>query len=259
MCFLFGLVYKRLVYFGRGRMHFYYYYYDEVKHELPVDGNPSVQPSYWLGGICVPPSAIFDIEVEVNDIIHSLFGTTLLIKQTELHGVDIIQGHGNFGGMHFDVRCEWLRKILSVIARDDIFRVHVRVNPSGTEYDTTPKKVREKAFSLLMEQADNLFSENNAYGMLIGDHEDSSYVLQSVVSLSKHREEKVGRIVDTAHFVKSDHSRLVQLADIYLYCMQFVYRGSDVPWRKGIIEIIEASGIMGDCRESVWPLDSGSP
>jgi hypothetical protein len=48
----------------------YVTYFDEVKAD-PKQG----QDSYWVGGICVPLSAISDIEVQVNNLARKWFNS----------------------------------------------------------------------------------------------------------------------------------------------------------------------------------------
>lgn len=71
-------------------------YYDEVKH------CPPEQPSFWLGGVCVSCEVVPLVEAELNAIAEEAFGTAELARSTELHGIELCRGKGNFKGMEFD-------------------------------------------------------------------------------------------------------------------------------------------------------------
>ncbi len=57
-------------------------------------------------------------------------------------------------------------------------------------------------------------------------------VSASTYNLSRYRENgtdcqfghAIDRLIDTAHFTHSHHSRMLQLADVYMYAQQMAYR-----------------------------------
>ena len=222
-------------------------YYDEVKY------HPKEQPQYWLGGVCIPYYEINEIENKVSEIAKEIFKSNKLIRETEIHGIELIRGKGNFKGKKIEKRTKWLKKILSVIAQQNIKRIHVRINPNNNTNNKNDAKNDDKgerkiAFEKLAEQADTLFKKINTYGMLVGDYEEN-YIKLSVNSLLKMRQEKTQRIIDTAYFVRSHHSRMIQLADVYIYCTQFIEKENDSWWRKIVEEVIQNSGITNNTHK----------
>lgn len=101
------------------------FYYDEVKY------NPPQQDSFWLGGIGAPSKLVAELEEQVNEVSQDAFGSSLLRKNTEFHGKEICRGNGLFKGVSEDVRLSYLERLLAIIARDDIFRIHIEIRPGN--------------------------------------------------------------------------------------------------------------------------------
>ena len=219
-------------------------YYDEVKYDPPN------QKSFWLGGICIDHVLVKDIEEQVNRISLEAFGSPYLSKNTEFHGFEVCRGKGNFKRSEFGKRLEILEKLLK--------RIYVRIIPENIVASRGPPE--EIAFMYLIENADRLFKENDSYGMLFGDY-DEPIIGVSVNSLSRFRKHgtawagsrTIENIIDTVHFAKSHHSRMIQLADIYIYCLQFNHQKNESSWRKAVNDVIESSGILKSTKSRVWP------
>lgn len=230
------------------------FYYDEVKYQPPL------QSSYWLGGVGAAAAAVPEIEQEMNKIAEGIFGSRVLSKETEIHGIELVGGRGNFKGRDFHERLTWLDQLLAVAAREDVFRVYVKINPENITHSSVPPS--EIAFMYLVEQTDSLFKEQGGVGMMFGDY-DEPYIGSSVASLSRFREggtdwrkgRDIGSIIDTVHFARSHHSRMVQLADVYLYCLQFIRQNNSTGWRLPVAEKIRSSGILKATRAKDWPVE----
>jgi hypothetical protein len=228
------------------------FYYDEVKYDPPT------QASYWLGGVGAAAHSIPSIEQDVNTVADDIFGSRMLSKATEIHGIELVGGRGNFKGRSFHDRLIWLEKLLTIAAREDVYRVYVKINPKNITHSSVPPS--EIAFMYLIEQADSMFKEKGGVGMIFGDY-DEPYIGSSVASLSRFREggtdwrrgRDISSIIDTVHFARSHHSRMVQLADLYLYCMQFLRQDNTSGWRLPIAEKIRSSGITRATRAKDWP------
>ena len=82
---------------------------------------------------------------------------------------------------------------------------------------------------LFCEKSNELMRQLNDIGMLIGDRESSSIASRYAESLSNWRAHRtdyqLGReitnLIDTVHFTESHLSRMLQLADIHIWCRQF--------------------------------------
>ncbi|RUU50111.1 hypothetical protein EOD04_37685, partial [Mesorhizobium sp. M2C.T.Ca.TU.009.01.2.1] len=108
----------------------YLLYYDEVKYDPPN------QQSFWLGGVCAEHTAIPAIEDQINEVSQEAFGSRLLSKQTEFHGIEICRGSGNFKGYDFGDRLAILQKLLGIIACEDVCRIRVKINPENITHSS---------------------------------------------------------------------------------------------------------------------------
>lgn len=230
-------------------------YYDEVKYDPPN------QTSFWLGGICASAEVVPALEAELNEISRDAFGSATLSRDTEFHGIELCRGKGNFKGRDLNERLEYLKRILAIISQDDIQRVYIRIIPENITHSSTPPD--EIAFMYLIENADSLFKELGTVGMLFGDYDEPN-IGSSVASLSRYRQggtlwergRNIENIIDTVHFARSHHSRMIQLADVFLYCLQFYHQNNSAKWRKAIEEVIDASGIRRCQKVRVWPIEA---
>jgi hypothetical protein len=228
------------------------FYYDEVKY------HPPKQSSFWLGGVAVEASAALSVENKVNEVSEDAFGSRILDRGKEFHGQKLVQGNGCFKGVSVEQRAEFLGRLLKIAADESVLRFFVKVNPEN--FVATSDSPDEIAFMFLVEQINCYLTKKQSYGLLLGDY-DEPVIGGSVISLSKFKASgtywskatTVDRIVDTVHFAKSHHSRMIQLADIYLYCRQFHKYDADAPWRKKFNECIQNSGILASSFSKIWP------
>jgi hypothetical protein len=88
--------------------------------------------------------------------------------------------------------------------------------------------VDAKAFTFFVERVDMLFDTLKSVGLLIGDFESDKLSQQSAIALSRYRQggtpyqfgRQITHLVDTVHFANSHVSRMLQLADLYAWCLQ---------------------------------------
>lgn len=226
------------------------FYFDEVKFER------GQQDSYWLGCIGVTAEDAQSVTQEVSDLAYEVFATKELIAESEFHGIDLARSKGRFKG-DYDRAFSTLCRLLKVLASDKIIRGYIRVNPARmrvADYEKT-------AFMFLLEQIQQLLEERNSVGMLFGDYDDKGLVSKIVREFSRYQNygtewrgaRKIDRVIDTIHFARSHHSRLIQLADVYLYCSQFMARDNQSFWRLRLAKAIESSGMQSTTFAKNWP------
>ncbi|WP_294619069.1 DUF3800 domain-containing protein [uncultured Roseovarius sp.] len=214
-------------------------YYDEVKFER------GVQPAHWFGGIAVHVDEIGTIEAELNQLAKEIFGQSVLNLETEFHAKDIFHGKNNFKGMPFEERLAVFERLVSFTALDEVSSIYARVELEKVHFISTKAEGEELAFMYFIEKTDEFLKRKRSYGMLIGDYDEPN-IGPSVANLSKFRDDgtkfsygrEIKQLVDTVHFAKSHHSRLIQLADVDLYCRQFMCQKNETNSRKALVEII---------------------
>lgn len=227
-------------------------YYDEVKYDPPN------QTSYWLGGLAIPHELVPELEERINTIAETAFGSRLLTKETEFHGIELCRGKGNFKGRDFEERLGFLEQLLELAGRSDIYRILVRIIPENITHAVDPPS--DIAFMYFVECAETLFAKHEKLGMLFGDYDEPA-INTSVRTLSQFRKggtrwarsKEIRHIIDTVHFAKSHHSRLIQLADVFLYCVQFYWQSNCSNWRRAIEEKVKVSGVLSCAESRHWP------
>ena len=214
-------------------------YYDEVEFEQPI------QPAHWFGGIAIHANDIYSIEAQLSSLAKETFGSSLLSTDTEFHAKDIFHGKKNFKGRDFGQRLAILDKLLELTALPEVHSIFARVEIGKVRYISTPAEGEQVTFMYFVEKVDEFLQQKKSYGMLIGDYDEPN-IGPSVPNLSQfrasgtkfHYGREIRQLVDTVHFAKSHHSRLIQLADVDLYCRQFLKQDNSSSSRKALLDLM---------------------
>ena len=214
-------------------------YYDEVKYEKEK------QPAHWFGGVAIHADDINEVEEEICKLAKQVFGSSLLTTDTEFHAKDIFHGKKNFKGRPFEERIEILDKLLALTARENVHSVYSRVEIDKVKFVSSASAGEELTFMYFVEKVDGFLKQKSSRGMMIGDYDEPN-IGPSVANLSKFRANgtnlsygrEITNLVDTVHFAKSHHSRLIQLADVDLYCRQFMRQKNISNSRKALADCI---------------------
>jgi hypothetical protein len=232
----------------------YVTYFDEVKADVSQG-----QDSYWIGGIAIPMEDVPEIEGQVNDLAKQVFGTTELTPDTEFHCKYLYRGRGPFKGMSPKDRMDILVKLVDILADNAVIkRVYARViTPNLT---ASARKPDEIAFAFFCERVQMLVRPHTT--VLIGDQDDEQ-VKRMIQDFSRYRTSgtfwdygiTIKNVADTVHFARSHHSRMLQLADVYLFYITHMYTSS----RKGkwmadqLREKLKGKNLYAH-RYKEWPL-----
>src|SRR5450759_1090558 len=195
-------------------------YIDEVKHDPPK------QQYHWLCALAFAEADILLIDSALSKIAEGFFGTPILNPDNEFHAKDIIHGKGPYKGKPTAERVTLYKALLDVIDESDgIGRIEIRIDPSKM----LAPNYKDMAFMFLVEKVDDYMRQSKSIALLIAD-EDKELAGTNVASLSGYKAhgtdysfgKPIYRIVDTIHHTRSHHSRLLQLADIYVYTLAMV-------------------------------------
>jgi hypothetical protein len=229
-------------------------YYDEVKYQS------GKQDSYWLGGICVDTEGLELIEVKMNELSGDFFGNPMMGKNTEFHAVHIYHGSGIFKGIDLHKRLTCLKSLADIVSMDEISRIYVRIIPDNMAYTSdAPEKV---ALMYFIEQIDNYYECQKQKGILIGDYDDKGIINRSINDFVGYRNirtdyargRKIENLLDTIHFAQSHHSRMLQLADCYIWFKQFLIRPAPTNENtKRFYEYLQQTKVDWSSRSKVWP------
>ncbi len=232
-------------------------YFDECKYQPPN------QPFYWLGALSIASDSISTIESRVNALSKTYFGTQQVSRETEFHAKDLFHRKKHFSSWNdMGKRLDCLQALATIAGDDELIRrIYVRIDPS--------KMVRshgweQDAFMYLVEKVQIDAASLSSECILIGDL-DSEFSEGSVTNLARFRDEgtdfvygrKIDKILDSVYFIPSHHSRLLQLADVYTYCLQLFHGpGDDNYPRKKMKEYIRnETNILRSNRYKEWPTD----
>lgn len=230
-------------------------YFDECKYQK------GIQPYYWLGAISICSEKVAEVESRVNDLAERYFGTTELSRHTEFHAKDLFHRKNHFREWKDTAaRIECLESLAAIVGDNELMRrIHVKIDPAlmvrehGWEDD---------AFMYLTERIQRDSTHLKEKSIMIGDL-DGEFSERSVVNLSRYRSEgtdylfgvKIDRLIDSVYFIPSHHSRLLQLADIYTYCLQLYYSSEPDNYpRKRLKDFIaNKTNLLSCSRYKHWP------
>ncbi len=226
-------------------------YIDEVKHD------PLTQPYHWLCALALPDCSLQEVDAALGAVAEEFFGTPLLSADTEFHGRDILHGKRAYKGRSTDERVVLYKRLLDILAlRADVGRIEIRVEPARM----ITSSYQDKAFMFLIEKVEDYMRQCKSIALLIAD-EDKELASTNVTSLSAYRArgtqyafgKRIAHIVDTIHHTKSHHSRLVQLADIYVYTLAIAAGDHSSYPRSDIVTYAGEQGILFPSKYKNWP------
>lgn len=232
-------------------------YFDEVKPSNPE------QPYYWLGGLAIDDAMIPGLEQEVNALAVDCFGAgSGLTKQTEFHATDIASGRGNFKRARNPAdRFDVLKRLVKIYDKPDgVFRVTVRLDVTKL-YGGVDEE--EMALMYFIERVNNLARRKDANTLLIGDYEKEKSVSSAVRNLAKYKKDgtpyafgqDIANTIDTVHFAHSHNSRMLQLADTFMWTQQLRHRnGKQSELREDLIKFInDETDTSWEHKYKYWP------
>jgi hypothetical protein len=238
----------------------YVIYFDEVKYDPPT------QKSFWLGGLMTKLEAVPQIESEINALAMEQFGSSDPATATEFHAKNIFHGNSNYTGIQIEKRLEVLNQLSDIImnheAEGDLERVAVRIIPENIVM--TGDSPEEIGFMYFVEQVDKFLKEKSSTGLLIGDY-DKPTVNRSIYDLSKFkatstaysRGRKIECIADCVHYAQSHHSRLIQLAYIFVWSCQLGWNPHNDKWpRKRYQEMLNERKLHYPKWSRHWPTEA---
>lgn len=199
-------------------------YFDESKY------HEHHSPYFFLGGIIIPESNISQFESSITQIQYNYFQTTILNKDTELHGTHIFDGKGNFkkDRRNLNSRISLFRDLIDCMISNSIAFRAVRINVlSHRKKYKYPEPEYHLGLMLFLERCCDYLDQKKDLGLVHGDYEHDE-VARSILDFSqfktqagtKYRGRPLGRLIDTIYATHSHYSRFLQVADVVLYLCQ---------------------------------------
>lgn len=195
-------------------------YFDEAKNDPDYS-------RYHIGAVCIDEADLSAVEKHMAGIAERAFATAELSRATELHAVELYHRKGNFKKCSdFQARMELIADIVQVLSLPEVELISIQINCELLYANMQPEEI---AFMYLCEKANDLMKSKGSRGLLIGDRESDKVADRFSRTLSSYRvagtEFAYGRdirnLVDSVHFTHSHLSRFLQLADVYVWLLQF--------------------------------------
>lgn len=226
-------------------------YFDEVK------ANPANGQSYYIiGGLIVPIEKISALEARLVALADQLFGSTELTPNTEFHASFIYSGKGPFKGLKPEKRIEILAEIASNFSGEcGIGRVFSCIDVTKLKL---PKNAAKFAFAHFCERV-QLYLGKTGTTILLGDLDDETF-REQISDFNRFRisgtpweyGREITSIVDSVHFARSHHSRLIQLADTYVFLVSHPRSGRKGWMAERLREAVKNLDYSPN-RYKIWP------
>ncbi len=197
----------------------YLTYFDENKFSVE-------SPYFYIGGVMIDVSQIQKLDKTLMQIQYNYLGTSILRKETELHGKEIFHGKGNFKKIKLNIRIQLFKDIATFIINNKIpvRIVSIDVNKHRAKY-AHPQPEYRLGLMLFLERVCDFLDKQDKLGLVFGDYEKDE-ITSSILDFSQFKingktkmyfGRPLGRLIDTIYFTQSHHSRFLQLADIIVY------------------------------------------
>jgi len=232
-------------------------YFDEVKFQA------GSQPYYWLGGVIVDAQLVRELEREVDALARECFGTSTICRDTEFHAAEIFHRKRNFKDWpDIDKRLSVIKRLASIVGRrEGVGRVFTRLEPAKMVAESN---LDQRAFMFFIERVEMYLRSKQDVGMLIGDRESEKVATVFAEALSRYREQgtsyafgtKLERLIDTVHFTESHLSRMLQLADTYVWLLQLcTHDAGKYPASELVQYIRKQTDLLSPHRYKIWPTE----
>lgn len=197
----------------------YLVYFDENKYSIDF-------PYFYIGGILLHHEKLSELEKIITQIQYNFFGTSVLTRETEFHGIDIFQGKHKYKTRKLNERVQLFRDVSTFLIDNciPIRIVCIDVNKHRKKY-LYPQPEYNLGLMLMLEHVCDYLDKVDDIGIIFGDYEKDE-ITTSVLDFSQFKHDgktrmylgrPLGRLKDTIYFTQSHHSRFLQVADIIIY------------------------------------------
>lgn len=219
--------------------------------------------TYFLLALCIPGDHARRLEDQVTQILRQSFGTTCEQPGWECKGSDLYRGEGPCGGMPPADRIALYESLLRLVREHNVRIVWQGIDkPRLAVRYVKPLHPHKLAFVYLVEQVERHLRDSQEFGLLVSD-EEKEVEQQVIEDLTRYKQIGTSfghapidltRIVDNVHWVKSHHSRLLQLCDCCVYLCQRQWRDREKASHSAR-EIQRLWGIVQPqvIRGRIWP------
>lgn len=186
------------------------------------------QPIHMVGSLIVDQAHVRLIEARLNELaercrtlIHAA-GHPVPTDPIEFHGADLFGGKGAFKPISPADRIALCEDIVAACRDGEAAFGHCAVDKTKLSGSYQPHML---CFQFTLERLQIRLSQESELGLLIADeHREPEEKIIQDLAFSKefgtawgYRSVAIKNVIDTVHFVKSRHNRLVQACDVLTY------------------------------------------
>jgi hypothetical protein len=218
---------------------------------------------YLLMALAVHGRAARGLEDAMTSVLERRIGAVSREPRFECKGSDLYRGQGPCASMPPAERVAIYAELVGLLASHGAELIWVGIDKQrlAARYPN-PMHPHKLAFIYLAEEVERFLRSRREFGLLVSD-EEKEVEQQLVEDLSRYKEtgtsfgyraEDLRHIVDNVHWVKSHHSRLLQLSDCCAYLCQRYHRdrGKTSATARAVQELWErAAGRVW--RGRIWP------
>jgi hypothetical protein len=185
--------------------------------------------AYYLVALAVHGRRARALEDAATALLAARFGAECRRPGFECKGSDLYRGEGPCKAMRPAERVALYGDLLALLAehRAELLWIGIDKARLARRY-RTPMHPHKLAFIYLVEDIERFLCQRGEYGLIVSD-EEKEVEQQLVEDLARYKELgtsfghspiELSRVVDNVHWVRSHHSRLMQLADCCAYLCQ---------------------------------------
>lgn len=178
-------------------------------------------------GLLTTGAQVSTLEADLEAIVDAAFEDGACRYRSELHGVDLFHGTGDWSRATVPQRISVYESALELIPRHGVEVLARGANLArfGARYGGGDPYRWE--FSNLLERLNERLRSRDEFGLVIADeqHQFRDLLRRDLANSKEHgtggyRSQRLTRVLDTAHFVDSRLSRVTQLADLTAFVVR---------------------------------------
>ncbi|HEX8245596.1 MAG TPA: DUF3800 domain-containing protein [Longimicrobium sp.] len=219
--------------------------------------------AYYLAALAVHGDRARALEDAATRVLETHFGPECRRPGFECKGSDLYRGEGPCAAMRPADRVALYGELLALLSQHgaELLWIGIDKGRLAKRY-RTPMHPHKLAFIYLVEEIERFLRQRRAYGLIVSDEEKEveQQVVEDLVRYKEigtsfgHRPLDLKHVVDNVHFVRSHHSRLMQLADCCAYLCQRQARDAGKTTATAVaVQRLWASLVPRVWSGRVWP------
>jgi len=227
-----------------------FFYIDESEG----GGRSEFDDLYIIGAVSLDERQLVAAEAGVRSLDEDVFGTRQANQIREFHGHELYSGKGLFRQIPPADRIKICHRLIDIVEKNDLSIGYVCINKRKSIANKHPHQL---AFLLLLERIEDLMKSISQTALIVADENDK--IEQRLVDDLEFyktqdtswgwRPTKIEHVVDSIHFVRSKHNRVMQLTDVI--CNVALHGISE---ESSLLDtFLKSQRSLSESQRSTWP------